>query len=216
MTEQISSSTRKTDTAPKAWTDTESEDTKNLPQLLTVGHSNRELNEFIGLLTNTGTEVVVDVRKLPGSNRNPQFNADTLETDLAEVGIELRRLEGLTGRRPVSRTVPFDVNAWWQNRSFHNYADHCLSEEFRTDLETLIGWSEGTRCALMCSEAVWWRCHRRIIADQLLARDLPVAHILGEGHVDAAKMSEGARLDTERVPGAASSAVGILTYPADS
>ncbi|MCU4297272.1 DUF488 domain-containing protein [Brevibacterium permense] len=177
-----------------------------LPRLLTVGHSNRELNEFIELLTGTGTEVVVDVRKLPGSTKNPWFNADTLESDLAEVGFELRRLEGLTGRRPVSRTVPFDVNAWWQNRSFHNYADHCLSSAFRTDLETLIGWSTEARCAILCSEAVWWRCHRRILADQLLARDLPVAHVLGQGHIDAAKLSEGARIEAD----------GTLTYPADS
>lgn len=177
-----------------------------LPRLLTVGHSNRELNEFIELLAGTGSEVVVDVRKLPGSTKNPWFNADTLESDLAEVGIELRRLEGLTGRRPVSRTVPFTVNAWWQNRSFHNYADHCLSSAFRADLETLIGWSTEARCAIMCSEAVWWRCHRRIIADQLLARDLPVAHILGEGHIDRAKLSEGARIEAD----------GTVTYPADS
>src|SRR5699024_12574887 len=94
--------------------------------------------------------------------RYPQFNADALEADLDEIGIALRRLGGLTGRRPVSRTVPFDTNAWWQNRSFHNYADHCLSEEFRTDLATVIDWSRTARCALMCSEAVWWRCHRRL------------------------------------------------------
>ena len=177
----------------------------DLPAVLTVGHSNRELNELIELLTDTGTEAVVDVRKLPGSNKYPWFNADTLETDLAEARIELRRLEGLTGRRPVSRTVPFETNAWWQNRSFHNYADHCLSEEFHTDLDILIEWSTTQRCVLMCSEAVWWRCHRRIIADQLLARGLAVSHILGAGHVDAAKLSEGARLGDD----------GNLTYPAE-
>lgn len=176
-----------------------------LPRVLTVGHSNRELNEFIELLAGTGSEVVVDVRKLPGSTKNPWFNADTLESDLAEAGIDLRRLEGLTGRRPVSRTVPFETNAWWQNRSFHNYADHCLSEEFHTDLDTLIEWSTTQRCVLMCSEAVWWRCHRRIIADHLLARGHAVSHILGAGHVDAAKLSEGARLGDD----------GNLTYPAD-
>ncbi|MGC2938923.1 MULTISPECIES: DUF488 family protein [unclassified Brevibacterium] len=188
----------------------------SLPPFLTVGHSNRSLNEFIELLTDTSTEVVVDVRRLPGSNRYPQFNADTLETDLAEHGIELRRLDGLTGRRPVSRTVPFDVNAWWQNRSFHNYADHCLTDEFRTDLDTLIDWSEDTRCTLMCSEAVWWRCHRRIIADQLLARDLPVAHILGAGHIDSAELSEGARLNTGREAGPEGNNAGPVTYPADT
>ena len=93
--------------------------TADLPNLLTVGHSNRSLNEFIELLTDTGTEAVVDVRRLPGSNKNPWFNADTLVNDLAEHGIELRRLEGLTGRRPVSHTVPFETNAWWQNRPRH-------------------------------------------------------------------------------------------------
>ena len=178
-------------------------DVDELPHLLTIGHSNRSLNEFTDLLTDTGTEVVVDVRRLPGSNRHPQFNADTLEADLDDVGIELRRLDGLTGRRPVSRTVAFDTNAWWQNRSFHNYADHCLSEEFRTDLATVIDWSRTARCTLMCSEAVWWRCHRRLIADHLLARQLPVSHILGPGHIDAAKLSEGAEVDSD----------GVLTYP---
>jgi uncharacterized protein (DUF488 family) len=187
-----------------------------LPQFLTIGHSNRELNEFIELLTDTGTEVVVDVRKLPGSNRNPQFNADTLGADLADSAIELRRLEGLTGRRPVSRTVPFEVNAWWQNRSFHNYADHCLSEEFRTDLATLIDWAETARLALMCSEAVWWRCHRRIIADQLLGNGHEVSNVLGPGHIDPAKLSDGARLgsDQNADPDTAPGTIGIITYPA--
>lgn len=181
-------------------------DTPSLPNFLTVGHSNRSLNEFTEMLTDTGTEVVIDVRRLPGSNRHPQFNADTLSAELAERGIELRRLDGLTGRRPVSRTVPFETNAWWQNRSFHNYADHALSEEFRAALATLITWGEDARCALMCAEAVWWRCHRRIIADHLLARELHVSHILGASHVDPAQLSEGARIDTD----------GTLTYPADT
>jgi uncharacterized protein (DUF488 family) len=198
-----SSPHREPTTAASAGTSTES---PSLPPFLTIGHSNRSLNEFIELLTDTNTEVVVDVRRLPGSNRFPQFNADTLETALAEHGIELRRLDGLTGRRPVSRTVAFETNAWWQNRSFHNYADHGLSEDFRTDLATLISWGEDARCALMCAEAVWWRCHRRIIADHLLAHDLKVSHILGEGHIDPAKLSEGARIGPDRA----------LTYPADS
>ncbi|KAB1948086.1 DUF488 domain-containing protein [Brevibacterium linens ATCC 9172] len=166
-------------------------------QFLTIGHSNRSLNEFTELLDEAGAEVVVDVRKLPGSNRNPQFNADALATELFEAGIDLRRLENLTGRRPVSRTVPFEVNGWWQNRSFHNYADHCLSPGFHTDVETLIGWGESARCVLMCSEAVWWRCHRRIIADHLLARGLEVAHVLGPGHIDEARLSAGAVVDED-------------------
>ncbi|MDN5552174.1 MAG: DUF488 domain-containing protein, partial [Brevibacterium sp.] len=102
-------------------------------QFFTIGHSNHSLQEFIDLLTDNAAEVVVDVRKLPGSNKNPQFNADTLVDDLAKVGVDLRRLEGLTGRRPVNRDIDFEINGWWKNRSFHNYADHALTEEFRTD-----------------------------------------------------------------------------------
>lgn len=158
---------------------------------LTLGHSNHSLEEFIELLTENSAEVVVDVRKLPGSNRNPQFNADTLVDDLGDSGIELRRLEGLTGRRPVNHEIGFEVNGWWQNRSFHNYADHALTEEFRTDFDKLVEWGRKSRCVLMCSEAVWWRCHRRIIADHLLANDFPVTHIMGKNEVTAAKLSGG-------------------------
>src|SRR5699024_2916969 len=82
---------------------------------------------------------------------------------------------------------------------------HCLSEEFRTDLATVIDWSRTARCILMCSEAVWWRCHRRLIADHLLARHLPVSHVLGPGHIDAAKLSGGAAVDPD----------GVLTSPAN-
>ncbi len=171
---------------------------------LTIGHSNRSLDEFIALLSENSVGVVVDVRKLAGSSRFPQFNADALDEALADERIGFRRLEGLTGRRPVSRTVPFEVNAWWQNRSFHNYADHALSEEFREDLEELMGWGEGRQCALMCSEAVWWRCHRRIIADHLLARGEQVIHILGARQADRAELSSGAVVGED----------GSVTYPA--
>lgn len=174
-------------------------------RFLTIGHSNHSLAEFLDLLVDNAAEVIVDVRKLPGSNANPQFNADTLVDSLAEVGIELRRLDGLTGRRPVSKEIEFEVNGWWRNRSFHNYADHALSQEFRQDFDQLVEWGAKSRCALMCSEAVWWRCHRRIIADQLLGRGRKVAHVLGHDHIDAAKLSAGAVLDED----------ARVTYPAD-
>src|SRR5690625_1132109 len=96
----------------------------------TIGHSNRSLVEFSALLEESAVELVVDVRRLPGSSKHPQFDEDALGGTLSETGIGLVRSPALTGRRPVSRTVPFEVNAWWQNRSFHNYADHALSEEF--------------------------------------------------------------------------------------
>lgn len=172
-------------------------------QFLTIGHSNHSLEEFIDLLSENGTEVVVDVRKLPGSNKNPQFNADTLIDDLAESGLELRRLEGLTGRRPVNHDIEFEVNGWWKNRSFHNYADHALTEEFRHDFDQLLEWGTKSRCVLLCSEAVWWRCHRRIIADNLLAHDYPVTHIMGKNQTTAAELSAGALVGKD----------GNVTYP---
>lgn len=169
----------------------------------TVGHSNRTLQEFIDLLQHNDIELLVDVRRLPGSARYPHFDEDPLRTALAEVGIEFQRAQALTGRRPVSKEIPFEVNAWWQNRSFHNYADHALGEEFGQGLEQLRGWGEMQRSAVMCSEAVWWRCHRRIIADHLLARSEQVLHIMGPNNVDEARLSEGAKLAED----------GTLTYP---
>lgn len=170
----------------------------------TVGHSTRTLAEFIGLLEEPRVELVVDVRRLPGSARYPWFDQDPLSAALDEVGIRYRRAEGLTGRRPVSKDVPFEVNAWWENRSFHNYADHALSDEFRSALGDLREWGRARRAAVMCSEAVWWRCHRRIIADHLLAHDEDVRHILGVDHIDAARPSLGAAIDPHR----------DVTYPA--
>lgn len=160
--------------------------------LFTIGHSTRTVDEFLELLDAFGVERVVDVRKLAGSARHPQFNEDVLSASLADAGVDYRRAAALTGRRPVSREVPLDVNGWWQNRSFHNYADHALSDEFRRALGDLRIESRGTRLTIMCSEAVWWRCHRRIIADHLLAHGDDVRHILGVERAEPALLSEGA------------------------
>lgn len=156
------------------------------------------------MLREQGIGVVVDVRKLPGSNRCPQFNQNDLRPALAEAGIDYSWIEGLTGRRPVSKTVSFEVNAWWRNRSFHNYADHALGREFVSSLGEVWDLAEENRVALMCAEAVWWRCHRRIIADHLIARGRPVSHIMGPGKVVDASLSDGARKGPE----------GEVTYPA--
>lgn len=173
----------------------------------TIGHSNRDLSEFLALRADNDIERIVDVRRLPGSTRYPQFNEDALRASLHEHGIAYSRSEALTGRRRVSKTVPFEVNAWWRNRSFHNYADHALSEEFRAGITELRELGDTQRTAVMCSEAVWWRCHRRIIADYLLAAGDEVVHVLGEGQTAAAELSSGA------VMGAAE---GTLTYPPDA
>lgn len=172
----------------------------------TIGHSNRTLVDFLELLHESSVELIVDVRRLPGWTRYPQFNEDTLAASVANTGVDFRRLEGLTGRRPVNRDTPFMVNAWWENRSFHNYADHALSAEFRTALDELRTWGATVRAAVMCSEAVWWRCHRRIITDYLLASGEEVQHILGTGQVSAAQLSRGAVPHPD----------GSITYPADA
>lgn len=173
------------------------------PGLFTVGHSNRDLDEFIALLRGHRITSVVDVRKLPGSSRYPHFNADALAPSLEPHGISFTRIESLSGRRPVDASVPFEVNAWWQNRSFHNYADHALCAEFRAGLSTLLGLSTHGRVAVMCAEAVWWRCHRRIIADYAIAAGTRVAHIMSEHSCPAAELSPGAMPHED----------GSITYP---
>lgn len=169
----------------------------------TIGHSDRSLEEFVDLLRQNGIDEVVDVRRLPGSRRHPQFDQDALRESLAQAGIDYRRIESLTGRRNVSREVPLERNAWWDNRSFHNYADHALGAEFATGLGEVVRLAEDRRVALLCSEAVWWRCHRRIIADHLIAAGHPVRHILASGHSPDAGLSTGAVVDGATV-----------TYPA--
>ena len=163
-----------------------------MTRFFTIGHSNRDLDVFIELLTEHSVAQVVDVRRLPGSKRYPQFNEDTLGEALEQHGVRFFRLQALTGRRPVSKEVPFEVNAWWENRSFHNYADHALSEEFREGFADLQDAGKDQPTAVMCSEAVWWRCHRRLISDYLLAAGHEVLHILGASQAKPAQLSPGA------------------------
>jgi len=164
----------------------------------TIGHSDRSLSEFVALLRHSAIEMVVDVRRPPGSNRFPQFNQDDLAAALAEEEIGYSWAKGLTGRRPKSKTVPAEVNAWWKNQSFHNYADHALSDEFREALVELREQGRTRRLAVMCSEAVWWRCHRRIIADHLLARGEEVLHLMGRGRIEPARLTSGAMVHPDR------------------
>lgn len=165
----------------------------------TVGHSDRSIEEFIALLQSADIGHVVDVRRLPGSRKHPQFDEDALRESLDAAGIRFDRIADLGGRRPISKDVPFDVNAFWQNRSFHNYADHALSDEFRTGMDELVGFGHELRTSVMCSEAVWWRCHRRIIADHLLARGEEVFHLMGGGRSQPAAVTSGALVDGGRV-----------------
>jgi uncharacterized protein (DUF488 family) len=159
----------------------------------TIGHSTRSIAEFIDLLRAGKVEVVVDVRTVPRSRANPQYGEAALSAALSGYQIGYCRLPALGGLRKRAPAVPDWVNGWWKNRSFHNYADHALSDEFRSALEDLIELGRSRPLAFMCSEAVWWRCHRRIIADHLIARGETVLHLMGSDKAEPAQLSEGAQ-----------------------
>ncbi|MDO5643951.1 MAG: DUF488 domain-containing protein, partial [Paracoccus sp. (in: a-proteobacteria)] len=155
---------------------------------------NRSLSEFTGLIASAGIACVLDIRKMPMSRANPQFNKDSLAGALRECGVAYRHLARLGGLRGKDWHVAPKVNALWQNRSFHNYADYALSPDFRAGLNEAMTEGRARRCTLMCSEALWWRCHRRIVADYLIAADWPVFHIMAEGRFDPAALTTGAEV----------------------
>ena len=157
-----------------------------------VGHSNRSLAEFLALLRSAKIERLVDIRKMPMSRTNPQFNRDTLPAALGEVQISYEHIAALGGLRGRKPALPPDINGLWKNRSFHNYADYALSDVFCEGLEHLRTEGRHRRCAMMCAEAVWWRCHRRIVADYLIAQGETVVHIMGEGRLVEAHLTPGA------------------------
>jgi len=157
----------------------------------TIGHSTRSLAEFASLLRGSGVDLVIDVRSMPRSRTNPQFNGDGLQEALSpwQIGYEqIRELGGLRGKQRLDEASP---NGNWRVRSFRNYADYALTEPFARGLERLRRRGDRRHCAIMCAETVWWRCHRRIIADHLLAAGEQVFHILGPSHVDAAQLTPG-------------------------
>ena len=165
------------------------------PPVYTIGHSTRSIDEFVELLKAGRVELVVDIRSFPRSRTNPQFNFDALPEALAAWQIGHQRIAELGGRRKKSEIVPPDVNGFWINQSFHNYADYALSGEFRVGLSHLTELSSERRCAIMCSEAVWWRCHRRFVADYLLHDGRDVFHLMGTAKVDVAKINPAARAE---------------------
>ncbi len=173
-------------------------------RIVTVGHSTHPIEEFLALLGGAEVEVLLDVRTLPGSRRNPQFDQERLAPSLEAAGVAYERDARLGGLRKASREVAPEVNGFWDNASFHHYADHALGEEFAVGLDDLIARAAERRVAIMCAEAVWWRCHRRIIADHLLARGIPVAHLMPDGRLAPATLTRGARVGED----------GAVTYPA--
>ena len=179
--------------------------TSEPPPVFTIGHSTRTIPEFVEILRGGGVECVVDVRTVPRSRTNPQYNFDVLGENLEPSKIDYRRIEKLGGLRGRSRDVEPRINGFWENRSFHNYADYALGQEFADGLDELERVANERPTAIMCSEAVWWRCHRRIVADYLLLRGRDVFHLMGGGRMEIARMTPSAQ---ERD--------GHLTYPASA
>ena len=175
----------------------------DLPPVFTIGHSTRSLTEFVDLLRVGDVRLVVDVRSVPRSRTNPQYNLDSLPAALADYQIGHVRIGALGGLRKKSLSVPPETNAFWSNRSFHYYADHALTDEFRSGLAELMTLASERRTAIMCAEAVWWRCHRRIIADYLIDAGRDVFHLM-----DGLKM-----VPARQTPGVEPAADG-LHYPA--
>lgn len=166
-------------------------------RIWTVGHSTRSADALAALLGEHGIEAVVDVRSVPRSRANPQFNADAFPAVLADAGIGYRHLKalgGLRGRQDLGRPSP---NGLWRVDGFRNYADYALTRAFGEALADLRAGARLERSAIMCAEAVWWRCHRRIIADYLLAGGCEVVHILGPGHSEDARLTAGAEVQPD-------------------
>lgn len=164
---------------------------KDTLHLWTVGHSTRSAEEFNEILAVHHIEALVDVRSFPGSRRYPQFNKQQLATSLPAKGVAYFHLPELGGRRPARKD---SINTAWKNSSFRGYADHMESEEFQQGIERLLEITGESNAAIMCAEALWWRCHRSLISDFLKARGVEVIHILDAAHEQPHPYTSAARI----------------------
>ncbi|GAA3919880.1 DUF488 family protein [Luteimonas lutimaris] len=167
--------------------------------LWTIGHSTREWEEFAGMLREAGIEVLVDVRRFAGSRRNPQFSPLAMAPALAEAGIEYLPMPEFGGRR---NPRPDSPNGAWRVAAFRGYADYMAEPEFALARERLMRLAGERRVAVMCAEAVWWRCHRRLISDDFTARGWTVRHLMGPGKSTGHELNPDARMVD-----------GVLRYP---
>ena len=165
----------------------------------TLGHSTRAWPEFLDLLAIHRIEAIADVRRFPGSRRHPWFAGDAMEQALPQAGVEYLWLPSLGGRRKVQRGSP---NGSWRNAAFQGYADHMRSAEFAQGLAQALSLATRRRTALMCAELLWWRCHRRLVADLLQHRGHAVLHILDGQPAQAHPRNPAARADGD-----------LLVYP---
>jgi uncharacterized protein (DUF488 family) len=167
------------------------------PELVcTIGHSNRPIDVFIDLLRQNGITCLLDIRTVPKSRHNPQFGQDQLSASLAQAGIEYRYLRGLGGLRRPHKDSP---NAGWHNLSFRGYADYMQTEEFAANVDAVIELARSKTCALMCAEAVPWRCHRSLVADALLVRGVRVDDIIDARSRKPHKLTPFAHVDGLRI-----------------
>ena len=161
-------------------------------RLWTIGHSTRKIDHFTSLVEENGIKLVVDVRSLPGSKRYPQFNKETLADSLGQHGIRYEHFADLGGRRKAKDA---SRNTAWRNASFRGYADYMETGEFQKGIQRLVDLtSEVGPTAIMCAEAVWWRCHRALISDYLKARGIEVIHIVDSNKTEPHPFTSAARI----------------------
>lgn len=164
-------------------------------RIYTIGHSTRQFDDFLTLLHAYNIEILIDVRRFPGSKRHPQFNEGNMAQGLPDAGIEYRHEDRLGGRRGnPGKNSP---NGGWQSDGFQAYADHLLSDTGQTAISELMRVAQSKITAIMCAEAVHWRCHRQIISDHLVASGFQVVHIIGSGQTEEHELRNMAQITNE-------------------
>lgn len=172
------------------------------PEIYSIGHWNYSLEQLVGLLAQHEIKALVDIRRFPGSRKFPHLGQQSLSAALPKAGIDYHWLEALGGRRNSKKDGSTSVNLGLRNESFRNYADYMLTEEFRQGIKSLLEIAGKKRTAIMCAEAMFWRCHRRLVSDFLLTHDITVQHIMPNGKLHPHTLTDGAKVEDR-----------VLTYP---